>query len=172
VQLDGIEEYNMYIDFSYPDYLSDGRDVSAVRWYLPPKLGQPDAHDISNRARHSAVHICIAWGPDRDQRALAVLASLYLRNREALELLCGIRHERGRLDFWCRSAEHVREMQLALQDAADAVLWQRGSWKVNPGQVVACKGTIVDADALPVDHPLRSSARGQRLGLITATGVK
>jgi hypothetical protein len=172
VQLDGIEEYNVYIDFSYPDYLSDGRDVSAVRFYLPPKaVTHPDAHDVRNRERHSAVHVCIVWAADRDQRALAVLASLYLRNREALELLAGIRHERGRLDFWCRSAEHVREMQLALQDAADAVLWQRGSWKVNPGQVVACKGTIVDADALPADHPLRPSARGQRLGLISATGA-
>lgn len=163
----------MYIEFSYPDYLSEMRDVSAVRFYLPPKfVNQPDAHDISNRARHSAVHIGIVWAADRDQRALAVLASLYLRNREALELLVGIRQERGRLDFWCRSAEHLREMQIALQDAADAVLWQRGSWKVNPGQVVACKGAIVDWEALPDTHPLRGIAKGQRLGLINATGSK
>ncbi len=163
----------MYVEFSYPDYLSDSRDVSSVRFFLPPKAAsQPDAHDISSRARHSAVHICICWAADRDQRALALLASLYLRNREALELLVGIRQERGRLDFWCRSAEHVRQVQLALQDACDAVLWQRGSWKVNPGQVVPCKGTIVDADALLPDHPLRSSARGHRLGLVTANGAK
>jgi len=148
-------------------FLSEMRDVSAVRFYLPPKAStQPDAHDISNRARHSAVHICIVWAPDRDQRAHALLASLYLRNREALELLVGIRQERGRLDFWCRS--HVREVQLALQDAADAVLWQRGSWKINPGQVVPCKGTIVDWEALPETHPLRGIAKGQRLGLISA----
>ena len=158
----------MYIELSYPELLSDSRDSSNVRFYLPPKLGQPDDHDVQYRARHSRVHIGIRWGADRDQRALALLASLYLRNREALELLVGIRQERGRLDFWCRSAEHVKEVQLALQDAADAVLWQRGSWTVNPGQVVPCKGTIVDADALPADHPLRSSARGNQLGLINA----
>jgi len=171
-QLDVIEEYNVYIEFSYPETLSEMRDVSAVRFYLPPKLGQPGVHDMSQRSRHAAVHICIVWAPDRDQRALAVLASLYLRNREALELLAGIRQERGRLDFWCISAEHVREVQLALQDAADAVLWQRGSWKINPGQVVPCKGTIVDWEALPETHPLRGIAKGQRLGLITSTGAK
>jgi hypothetical protein len=156
----------VYIEFSYPDILSDMRDVSAVRFYLPPKLGQPGTHDLQNRAQHSAVHVCVVWAADRDQRALAVLASLYLRNREALELLVGIRHERGCLDFWTRSTEHVKEMQIALQDAADAVLWQRGSWKVNPGQVVPCKGTLVDWAALPETHPLRGIAKGQRLGLI------
>lgn len=160
----------MFVEFSYPEIVSDGRDCSVVRFYLPPKfVNHPDAHDVRNKSMHAAVHICIVWAPDRDQRALAVLASLYLRNREALELLVGIRQERGRLDFYCRSAEHVKEVQLALQDAADAVLWQRGSWKVNPGQVVPCEGTILDRDALPLDHPLRSSARGQRLGLINAT---
>jgi len=162
----------MLVEFSYPEILSDGRDSSATRFYLPPKIGQPDVHDYCNRELHSAVHICTVWAADRDQRSHAVLSSLYLRNREALELLVGIRQERGRLDFWHRSPEHAREMQIALQDACDAVLWQRGSWKVNPGQIVPCKGTIVDADALPADHPLRPMARSQRLGLITAKGAK
>jgi hypothetical protein len=159
----------MFIEFSYPETLSEMRDVSAVRFYLPPKAAShPDAHDVRNRAQHSAVHVGIVWAPDRDQRAHALLASLYLRNREALELLAGIRHERGRLDFWCTSVEHVRAVQLALQDAADAVLWQRGSWKVNPGQVVPTRGTVVDWEALPETHPLRGIAKGQRLGLVSA----
>jgi len=161
----------VFVEFSYPETLSEMRDVSAVRFYFPPKFGQPGVHDVRYRAQHSAVHIGIVWAPDRDQRALALLAGLYLRNREALELLVGIRQERGRVEFWCRSTEHVREVQLALQDAADAVLWQRGSWKINPGQVVPCKGTIVDWEALPETHPLRGIAKGQRLGLINATGA-
>ena len=162
----------MYIEHSYPEILSDGRDISAYRFYLPPKAAtNPDAHDMRYRTQHASVHLVVGWAQDRDQRALAVLNGLYLRNREALELLVGIRQERGRLDFWTRSAEHLREMQLALQDACDAVLWQRGSWRVNPGQVVACKDSIVDADALPPDHPFRGLAKSQRLGLI-AKGAK
>ncbi len=158
-----------YGEFSYAELLSDGRDGSAYRFHLPPKVGQPEDHDVRYRTRHPEVRIGIAWGKDRDQRAIPVLTSLYLRNREALELLVGIRPEKGRLDFWHRGAEHAREMQIALQDACDAVLWQRGSWKVNPGQVVPCKGTVVDWAALPEQHPLRATAKSQQLGLINAS---
>lgn len=162
----------MYIEFSYPEFLSDGRDRSVIRFYLPPKLGQPSTHDIRYREQHTAVHIAALWGPDRDQRLIALLAGLYLRNREMLEQLVAVRQEGGRLYFWCRSDEHLKELQRALEDTAEAVLWQRGSWKIKTGQVVPCKGTIVDWERLPADHPIVSAAKGQRLGLIAAHGAQ
>jgi len=165
----------MYIEFSSPEVLSDGRDRSVIRFYLPPKLGQPDAHDLRYRGEHPAVHVCVLWGADRSQLMLAVLAALYLRNREMLEQLVAVRQERGRVDFWCRSAEHVKDLQRALDDAADAVLWQRGSWKINAGQIVPCKGTAVDWQVLPEADPtlaaIRSAAKGQGLGLISSRGA-
>jgi hypothetical protein len=156
----------MYVEFSYPEFLSDGRDRSVIRFYLPPKTGQPDAHDLRYRAHHNAVHVAALWGSDRSQNLIAVLAALYLRNREMLEQLVAVRQERGRVDFWCRSTEDVKDVQRALEDAIEAVLWQRGVWKVNPGQAVPCKGTVVDWEQLADDHPLRSAAKGQGLGIV------
>jgi hypothetical protein len=161
----------VYIEFSYPEFISDGRDRSVIRFYLPPKTGQPDDHDLRYRTHHNAVHVAVLWGPDRSQKVVAVLAALYLRNREMLEQLVAVRHERGRLDFWYRDLADVKDVQRALEDAIEAVLWQRGAWKVNAGQVVACKGNVVDWQAMPEDHPLRSTAKGQGLGLIAAHGV-
>lgn len=156
----------MYIEFSYPEFISDGRDRSVIRFYLPPKTGQPDDHDLRYRTYHNAAHIAVLWGPDRSQKVLAVLAALYLRNREMLEQLVAVRHESGRLDFWVRELADAKDVQRALEDAIEAVLWQRGSWKVNPGQVVPCKGAVVDWQSLPEDHPLRSTAKGKSLGIV------
>jgi hypothetical protein len=156
----------MYIEFSAPDCLADGRDRSTVRFFLPPKLGQQRAHDLRYREEHPAVHIYIGWSERRDLRMLAVLTSLFLRNKAMLEQLCGVAESRGRVEFWCRSAEHVRDLQRALDDAAESVMFGR-AWKANPGQVVPCKGTVVDWQALPETHPLRSVAKGHGLGLIT-----
>lgn len=167
----------MYIEFSYPEFISDGRDRSVIRFYLPPKTGQPDDHDLRYRTHHNAVHVAVLWGPDRSQKVLAVLAALYLKNREMLEQLVAVRHEHGRVDFWCRSTEStlcgpdVRDVQRALEDAIEAVLFQRGAWKVNPGQVVPCKGTVVDWQALLEEHPLRSTAKGQGLGVVARGNV-
>jgi len=165
----------MYVEFSYPEVLSDWRDRSVIRFYLPPKIGQPAAHDLRNRTQHNAVHIALLWGPDRSQNLVAVLAALYLRNREMLEQLVAVRQERGRLDFWCRELADVKEVERALADAVDAVLWQRGVWKVNAGQFIPCKGMMVDWQALPENDPtlgaIRSAAKGQGLGLIAAHGA-
>jgi hypothetical protein len=155
----------VYIEFSYPEFISDGRDRSVIRFYLPPKTGQPDDHDLRFRTHHNALHVAVLWGPDRSQKVLAVLAALYLRNRELLEQLVAVRHEHGRMDFWCRSDDNKKDLQRALDDAAGAVMFSR-AWKVNPGQVVPCKGTAVDWQSLPEDHPLRSTAKGQGLGIV------
>jgi len=155
----------VYIEFSAPEYLADGRDRSTVRFYLPPKLGQPRAHDLRYREEHPAVHVLILWSERRDQRMLAVLAALFLRDRDLLEELVAVAESRGRVDFWCRSEEHRKELQRALGEAAEAVMFGH-AWKANPGQVVPCKGAVVDWDKLPEDHPLRSAAKGHGLGLI------
>lgn len=162
----------MYVEFSYPEILSDWRDRSVIRWYLPPKTtGRPHQHELSNRTEHSAVNIAVLWGPDRSPNMLAVLSALYLRNREMLEQLVAVRQERGRVDFWCRSGADIKDVQRALEDAVEAVLWQRGAWKVNPGQSVPCKGALVDWEKLPENDPtlgaIRLAAKGQALGLIT-----
>jgi hypothetical protein len=157
----------MNIEFSYPEYLANGRDRSVIRFYLPPKLGPSPQREYLD-----AVHLCVLWDHDRDQLVLAVLAALFLRNREALEQLVAVAEARGRVDFWCRSAEHSKDLQRALDDAANAVTWQRGRWKVNPGQVVPCRGTVVDWEKLPEKHPLHSVAKGQGLGLIVTGGAR
>jgi hypothetical protein len=165
----------MYIEFSYPEILSDGRDRSVVRFYLPPKTGQSHVHDLRYRAEHPAAHVCVLWGADRSQLIMAVLAALYLRNREMLEQLVAVRQERGQVEFWCRSEGYRRDLQRALEDAVSAVLWQRGPWKVGPGQVVPCKGSTVDWQSLPENDPtlgaIRSAAKGQGLGLISLHGA-
>jgi hypothetical protein len=161
----------VYIEFAAPEYLADGRDRSTIRYFLPPKLGQPRAHDIRFRGEHPAAHILIIWSERRDQRMLAVLTALYLRDRELLEQLVAVAESRGRVDFYCRSAEHAKELQSALDGAAQAVLFS-GAWRANAGQVVPCTSTgAVDWQALPEDHPLRSAAKGHGLGLIIAGGA-
>lgn len=159
-------EVDMYIEFSAPEYLADGRDRSVIRFYLPPRIGQPRAHDMRYRGQHPAVHICVLWSERRDQRMLAILAALFLRNREMLEQLVAVAESRGRVEFWCRSAEHAKELQQALDDAAVAV--QFGSaWKASPGQVVPCTPTgAVDWETLAAGHPIKSTAKGHGLGLI------
>jgi hypothetical protein len=165
----------VYIEFSSPEVLSDGRDRSVIRFFLPPKVGQPRVHDLRYRAEHPAAHVCVLWGADRSQHMIAVLAALYLRNREMLEQLVAVRQERGHVEFWCRSEEYRQELRRALEDAVDEVLWQRGRWKVGPGQVVPCTGTVVDWQSLPEDGStlgaIRSAAKGQGLGLINPHGV-
>jgi hypothetical protein len=158
----------MYVEFSYPEYLADGRDWSVIRFHLPPKtvgsLRWPPRDELP------AVHLCVLWDHDRDQRMLALLAVVYLRNREMLEQLVAVAESRGRIDFWCRSEEHRKDLQRALDDASEAVMFRR-AWKANPGKVVPCKGTAVDWQALPDGTPdaLRSVAKGHGLGIVPAT---
>lgn len=160
----------MYIEFQSPEYLADGRDRSVIRFFLPPKLGQPHAHDFTLRGQHPSVNICIQWSERRDTRVTALLAALYLKDREMLEQLVGVAESRGRIDFWCRSSDSsdLRDLQRALDAAANAVMLP---WRTNPGQTVPCQGTVVDWKALPETHPLKSSAKGQRLGRVAATGA-
>lgn len=147
----------MHIEFKHPEVLSDGRDRSVIRFLLPPN--------------QDAVHVCTLWDADRDQTIMAVLAALYLRDRDALKQLVAVAEGRGQITFWCRSADQLTDVRHALDDAAHAVTWQHGFWKTGQGHVVPCRGTVVDWEALDADHPLRGAARGQRLGLITATGA-
>jgi hypothetical protein len=158
----------VYIEFQSPEYLADGRDRSVIRFFLPPKLGQPHAHDFTLRGQHPSVNICILWSERRDTRVTALLAGLYLKDREMLEQLVGIAESRGRIDFWCRSSEHLRDIQRALDTAANAVMLP---WRANAGQTVPCAASLVDWAALPETHPLKSTAKGQRLGRLAATGA-
>jgi hypothetical protein len=141
----------MYIDFPAPEYLADGRDRSTVSFLIP-------------RTR-AAVHVCILWSERRDQRILAVLTAFSIRNPSLLKQLVAVAESRGRVDFWCRSAEHAKDLQQAL-DAAAAAVHLTPEWTANSGQVVPCKGTVVDWQALPEGHVLRSPAKGHGLGLI------
>jgi hypothetical protein len=158
----------MYIEFQAPEYLATGRDRSVIRFFLPPKLGQPHAHDFAFRGQHPSVNICIIWSERADRRVEPLLAALYLKDREMLEQLVGIAESRGRIDFWCRSSEHLRDLQRALDVAANAVMLP---WRANAGQTVPCQGAVVDWAALPETHPLKSTAKGQRLGRVAATGA-
>lgn len=159
----------MYIEFSSPTYVYDGRDRSVVKCFLPPKLGQPHAHDYAFRGQHQSVNICILWSERRDQRITALLAALYLKERDLLEQIVGIGESRGRIDWYCRSSEHLRDLQRAIDAAAHAVMVP---WRANAGHVVPCKGSVVDWEALPDQHPLKSTAKGQRLGRVAATGAQ
>lgn len=159
----------MYIEFSSPEYLTDGRDRSVIRFFLPPKLGQPHAHDFTLRGQHPSVNICIIWSERRDTRVTALLAALWIADRPMLEELVGIAESRGRMEFWCRSSEHLKQLQLALDTAANAVMLP---WRANAGHSVPCNGSVVDWTALPDTHPLKSTAKGQRLGRVAATGAK
>jgi hypothetical protein len=158
----------MYIEFASPTYVTTGRDRSVISFHLPPKLGQPHAHDFTLRGQHPSIHICILWSERADRRVEALLAALYLKDREMLEQLVGIAESRGRIDFWCWSSEHLKDVQRALDAAAASIMVP---WRANAGQSVPCKGAVVDWEALPADHPLRSTAKGQRLGRVAVTGA-
>lgn len=158
----------MYIEFASPDYLVTGRDRSVLSFRLPPKLGQPHAHDYAFRGQHPSVNICILWSERRDERVTALLAALYIKDRDMLDQLVGIAESRGRIDWWARSSEHLRDIQRALDAAANAAMLP---WRANAGQIVPCQGTVVDWAALPDTHPLKSTAKGQRLGRVAATGA-
>jgi hypothetical protein len=159
----------VYIEFSSPTYVYDGRDRSVIKFFLPPKLGQPHAHDYTFRGQHQSINICILWSERRDQRITALLAALFIKERDLLEQLVGIGESRGRIDFYGRSPEALRDLQRAIDAAAHAVMVP---WRANPGQAVPTTGTVVDWAALPETHPLKSTAKGQRLGRVAATGAQ
>jgi hypothetical protein len=165
----------VYIEFSYPEFISDQRDRSVIRFYLPPKTGQPHVHDLQRRGEHPAIHVAILWDRDRDTRMVATLAALYLRKREMLEQLVGVAESRGKIDFWCRSAEDAKELRGALDEASAAISFGN-AWKANVGQVVPCTSTgAVDWEKLDEKDPqlgaLRSAAKGHGLGVITPRGA-
>ncbi|MGO9326513.1 MAG: hypothetical protein ACLQJ0_00100 [Steroidobacteraceae bacterium] len=148
--------------FNSPKTLSDQRDRSVLEFLLPPKVmpqGVPPLHEIDE------VRIAVLWGIDRDLCMVAILAAMYLRNRDMLERIVAVRQERGKVDFWCRTSPDVsvKDVRLALEDAVQAVMFQR--WTVRGGVALPCDGEIVDWQKLPDGDPLRGVARSYGLGV-------
>lgn len=148
--------------FNSPETLSDQRDRSVLKFLLPPRImpqGLPPLSEIDE------VRIAVLWGIDRSQVIVAVLAAMYLRNRDMLERIVAIQQDRGRVQFWCRTSPDVsvKDVRLALEDAVQAVMFQR--WTVHGGIAMPCDGDIIDWQALPDGDPLIGVAKSYGLGL-------
>jgi hypothetical protein len=148
--------------FNAPTCLSDQRDRSVQSFKLPPRImpqGVPPLHELDE------VRIAVLWGIDRSQVIVAVLAAMYLRNRDMLERIVAIRQEKGGVDFWCRTSPDVsvKDVRAALVDAVDAVMFTR--WRVHGGIAMPCDGEIVAWQQLPEGDPLKGVARSYGLGI-------
>jgi hypothetical protein len=148
--------------FNEPECLSDQRDRSVYEFLLPPRVmpqGVPPLHEIDK------VRIAVPWGLDRNQSIVAVLAGMYLRNRDMLERIVAVQQDRGRVQFWCRTSPDVSvpDVRRALEDAVSAVMFQR--WTVQGGIAMPCVGEIVNWEVLPEGDPLRGVAKSYGLGV-------
>lgn len=155
--------------FNSPEVLSDNRDRSVYKFLLPPRImpqGVPPLHEIDE------VRIGVLWGLDRSQLIVAVLAAMYLRNRDMLERVAAVQQDKGRVQFWCRTSPDVSvpDVRRALADAVDAVLFSR--WTVQGGIAMPCDGEIVAWDQLPEEDPLRGIARTYGLGIHRAKAAR
>lgn len=155
--------------FNTPLTLDDQRDRSVYKFLLPPRVmpqGVPPLHEIDE------VRIAVLWGIDRNQCIVAILAALYLRNRDMLERIVAVRQERGKVDFWCRTSPDVNvpAVRRALEDAVNAVMFTR--WTVHGGIAMPCDGEIVAWDQLPEGDPLKGVARSYGLGIHRAKATR
>lgn len=140
------------------NYLFDARDFSVIEFNLRTKPP-------------TTARIYVQWDGDRDRRILAILAAMYFVDRTTLAKVAGVAEHNGKINWWCSSPAHAEATTRLFAEAARTTLYS-SAWYVLPPQMVpVCDDGLINWQALPDDHPLRSPAKGFQIGVMKKAGA-